>query len=314
MEILVMGGTQFVSSSVAKHLIEEGNEVDVFTRGNNSINYNGVRNHIKGNRKSKEDLKTRLEDKKYDFVFDISAYTKEDIELLTSVLDRTKLKNYIFCSSGSVYEATEEVIGEDYPRGFNENWGDYWLNKKKAEDYLFSLYEREDFPITIFRPSYIYGEGNNLYREAYLFDRISNKSVLPIPSGNNKNQFIYIKDLVKTFESIMYSEKAIGKAYNLTHPEKVSWEYLIETVMGVVGKEIELKKIDYDNLGVELRRFFPFRDVTYLLSIERLEEDELYIPKINLREGLEKAYNWYCEGNIKVEDLKMNKIEFVLNS
>ena len=112
----------------------------------------------------------------------------------------------------------------------------------------------------------------------------------------------------------MYSEKAIGKAYNLTHPEKVSWEYLIETVMGVVGKEIELKKIDYDNLGVEVRRFFPFRDVTYLLSIERLEEDELYIPKINLREGLEKAYNWYCEGNIKVEDLKMNKIEFVLNS
>lgn len=212
MEILIMGGTQFVSSSLAKHMIENDNEVDVFTRGKRSINYDGVRNHIKGDRKSVDDLKDRLEGKKYDVVFDISAYTREDVELLTLVLDKTKLKNYIFCSSGSVYEATEAVIKEDFSRGFNHNWGEYGLNKKKAEDYLFSLYEKEKFPITIFRPTYIYGEGNNLYRETYLFDRISEESIVPIPAGNSKNQFVHIKDLVKTFESVIDSKKAIGNA------------------------------------------------------------------------------------------------------
>ncbi|OCL26610.1 epimerase [Orenia metallireducens] len=314
MKILIMGGTQFVSSSIAKYMIDKGNKVDIFTRGKKAVNYDGIRNHIKANRKSATDLRDKLRGKSYDVVFDISAYTKEDVALLTSVLDRTKLKNYIFCSSGSVYEATEEVVKEDYSRGFNQNWGDYGLNKKKAEDYLFSLYEKEKFPITIFRPTYIYGEGNNLYRETYLFDRISEESILPIPAGNSKNQFVYIKDLVKTFESAMYSEKAIGNAYNLTHPEKVSWECLVETAMEVVGKEIGIKKVDYDDLGVNVRRFFPFRDVTYLLSIEKLEEDDLYIPKINLREGLRKAYNWYCEEKPEVEDPKISKIKFVLNS
>jgi len=314
MEVLVMGGTQFVSSSIAKHLIEKGNEVDIFTRGRNTVDYDGIRNHIKGDRKSVTDLKNGLEEKQYDVVFDISAYTKEDVESLVSVLDRSRLKNYIFCSSGSVYEITKDIVTEDYPRGVNENWGDYGLNKKNVEDYLFSLYEKEGFPIAIFRPTYIYGEGNNLYREIYLFDRIDSELTLPIPAGDSKNQFVHIKDLVKVFESAMYSDKAIGNAYNLTHPEKVSWEYLIETAMEVVGKEIEIKKIDYDNLGVEVRRFFPFRDVTYLLSIEKLEKDGLYVPTTNLREGLEKAYSWYCEEKPKAEDPKMSKIEFVLNT
>lgn len=84
--------------------------------------------------------------------------------------------------------------------------------------------------------------------------------------------------------------------------------------MEVVEKKIGIKKVDYDNLGVEVRRFFPFRDVTYLLSIEKLKDDGLYIPKISLKEGLEKAYNWYCEEKLKVEDPKMSEIDFVINS
>lgn len=86
MKVLVMGGTKFVSSSIAKHLIKKGNEVDIFTRGTNKVNYDGVRNHIKGDRKYIADLKDGLNNKQYDFVFDISAYTMEDIELLTSVI------------------------------------------------------------------------------------------------------------------------------------------------------------------------------------------------------------------------------------
>lgn len=312
MEVLVMGGTQFISSSIAKYLIEKGNEVDIFTRGVNPITYTGFRNQIKGDRKSSKDLEKKLGDKQYDIVFDISGYTKEDVKNLTRVLDRSKLKNYIFCSSGAVYKDTEEIIDEEYLRGPNKNWGDYGLNKKKSEDYLFSLYENDKFPITIFRPTYIYGAGNNLYREAYLFDRINDGLALPIPKSDCKTQFIYIEDLVKVFESAMYSDKAIGNAYNVTHHEMVSWESLCETAMEAVGREIEIKKINCEDIGVNTRSFFPFRDVTYLLSIEKLKKDGLYAPKINLREGLEKAYNWYSTEKPNIKDPRMNNIELVL--
>ncbi|WP_408955688.1 SDR family oxidoreductase [Natroniella sp. ANB-PHB2] len=312
-EVLVMGGTEFVSSSIAKHLISKGYEVDIFTRGKKDLNYDGVRNHIKGDRRSGSSLKDKLNDKHYNVVFDISAYTKKDIQLLTSVLNRNKLKNYIFCSSIAVYKYTKEIIKENYPRGFNQDWGDYGLNKKQAEDYLFNLYKKENFPITIFRPAYIYGEGNNIYREAYFFDRIKNNLAIPIPIGNSKNQFIHIKDLVKVFASVIHSDKTIGNAYNLANSQKVSWNYLLETCMKVVGKNIEIKKIDYRNLSVAVRSFFPFNDIEYLLSMEKLERDGLYIPKIKLTEGLEKAYKWYSAEEVNLEDIKMNKIGFVLN-
>ena len=60
-----MGGTQFVSSSLAKYLIEKGYNVDIFTRGINALNYKGYSNHLKGNRKDVNDLTNLLKDKKY---------------------------------------------------------------------------------------------------------------------------------------------------------------------------------------------------------------------------------------------------------
>ncbi len=75
----------------------------------------------------------------------------------------------------------------------------------------------------------------------------------------------------------------------------------------VVGREIEIKEI-------EVRSFFLFRDLTYLFAIEGLIEDGLYTPEINLKEGLAKAYKYYCQEDSKLSDPKMNQIEFVINN
>lgn len=312
MEILVMGGTEFVSSSIAKHMIYEGNTVDIFTRGRKKVNYEGIRNHLVGDRLSPDDLKKCLLDKRYDVIFDISAYTSEDVEKLTSVINTSKLKRYIFCSSGAVYKPTEKMVAEDYPRGFNNNWRDYGLNKKKAEDYLFDLYKTDNFPITIFRPTYIYGDGNNLYREVYLFDRINKGLDIPIPKGYNKTQFIHINDLVKVFESAIYCDKSIGEAYNVTHREQITWKHLVKTSLKVMDKKIKIHEIDYKTMGIKPRQFFPFRDVTYLLNTEKLEKHGLYIPKINLEEGLIRSYKWYISEKPQLQDLKMDKMDFVI--
>lgn len=312
MNILVMGGSEFVSASLAKDLIRKGHIVDIFTRGIKLIKYDGFRRHIKGDRKNIEDLRKGLSEEKYDYVFDISAYTKEDVERIVNALNKENLKRYIFCSSGSVYIPSDNLVDEAFARGENINWGDYGLGKKKAEDYLFEMFNSCGFPITIFRPTYIYGEENNLYREAYFFDRIVNGLPIPIPDSNARTQFVHISDLVKVFESAMYSEKSIGQAYNLTHPEEVTWDSLIETVIKVVEKKVDIKKVD-KSLNIASREYFPFRDVMYLLDIEKSIKDELYIPQISLKEGLEKAYKWYCEIRPNLEDKRMDKVNYVLN-
>ena len=313
MEILVMGGTEFVSSSIAKHLIEKGYEVDIFTRGKKGIRFEGVRNHLKGDRKSKEDLKAILTDKEYDFVFDISAYTKADVESLIDALNKKKLKRYIFCSSGAVYNGATELIKEEFPRGENAVWGIYGYDKKAAEDYLLEKWENEKLPMVIFRPTYIYGENNNLYRESFLFDRVTAGLPIPIPYGNNtKTQFIHISDLVKVFESAMFCDKASGQAYNVTHSEIVTWEDWVKSGFNAASKTVEIKKVNMKEIDIKDREFFPFRDVTYYLATEKAEKDGLYTPKLNLKDGMVQTYQWYLETKPKLADKRMTKVEEVL--
>lgn len=314
MKVLVMGGTEFVSSSLAKHLIAKGYTVDIFTRGIKEIKYEGIRKHLKGDRKLIEDLERNLLGESYDYVFDISAYVKDDIKKLIKVLNRDNLKRYVFCSSGAVYIPSEEMITEDFTRGENYNWGSYGLDKKEAEDYLFEMWEIEKFPITIFRPTYIYGEENNLYREAYLFDRISEGLDIPIPSGDKRTQFIHISDLVKVFESSIKTEKSIGQAYNLTYHEIVTWNNMVNIAMRIVSKEVNIIEVDEEKENINTREYFPFRNVTYVLDTKKAEEHGLYMPKLTLSEGMELAFNYYCKTKPKLKDIRMNKVEIVLNS
>lgn len=313
MKILVMGGTEFVSSSLVKYLISKGYIVDIFTRGIKPIRYDGIRNHLKGDRKSIEDLKANISNEVYDYIFDISAYVKEDVQKLIKILNKENLKRYVFCSSGSVYKPSDKIVTEEFTRGENENWGNYGLDKKKAEDYLLNLWETEKFPVTIFRPTYIYGEGNNLYRETYLFDRVTKGLNIPIPDGDKETQFIYIGDLIKAFESAIHTDQTVGQAYNVTHSEIVTWQQLVEMTMKVMNKKVNIKKVDSEKANISVREYFPFRNVTYLLDTKKAEKDGLYMPQIGLFDGLQLSYKWYCDTKPKVKDSKMNKIDLVLD-
>lgn len=303
--ILVMGGSNFVSSSLAQYLISRGHEVHILTRGLKPINYTGYKEHLICNRKSEDEMTKTLKDKKYEFIFDISAYTKQDVKILLAAMDKSNLKKYVFCSSGAVYKPSNNIITEEFETGENPNWGQYGLDKKEAEEFIIN----SSIPYVIFRPTYIYGENNNLYREAYFFHRIKNKQVIPMPCGNNtKTQFIHIEDLLKVLESSIYNEK-VYKIYNLTNPEVVSWQHLINTCGEAAGEKPIIKNIDINKINCEARSYFPFRDVTYLLDIKKLIEDGLYAPQISLKEGLERTYSWYAKNKPDLKDNRMDKIE-----
>ncbi|MBZ9618248.1 NAD-dependent epimerase/dehydratase family protein [Clostridium estertheticum] len=311
MKILVMGGTEFVSSSLVRYLLAKNHTIDIFTRGIRSLKYSGVSNHYKGDRRLINDLERSIKGVKYDYVFDMSAYMLVDVQNLLDTLDKENLKRYIFCSSGSVYQSNNNFITEDFNRGYNENWGDYGLNKLQIEDYLFNLFKNTHFPVVIFRPTYIYGEENNLYRESYIFDRLKNNLDIPIPDSNSRLQFIHIMDLVKVFESAMYNENTIGESYNVVHPDVITWDTLINTAMKITNTRVNIKKVD-STLDIKSREYFPFRDCTYLLDTHKAKNHNLYQPQISLIDGLGRAYKWYCKVHPKLKDDKMKKIEQVL--
>ncbi|SFC71739.1 Nucleoside-diphosphate-sugar epimerase [Bacillus sp. 491mf] len=313
-QILVMGGTQFVSEALAKFFISKGYEVDIFTRGTREVTYQGVRTHFIGDRNVPLDIKKNISDKQYDYIFDITAYHKNHVKTLLDYVDRSNLKRYVLCSSGAVYAPTNQTLFEEFERAENYNWGQYGLDKKGAEDYLFALYKQEGFPITIFRPSYIYGEGNNLYREAYIFDRLTKKLPIPIPKHVGPVQFVHIDDVALVMESVIGSEQSNGQAYNLSYPEDIKWKTLIDIASQIVGIEAHTVEVDETvlNPGISTRNYFPFRNVPYTMNIEKLNAYHLYVPQINLHTGLQKAYCLYRTENVQLNDATMNKIDEVI--
>ena len=118
--------------------------------------------------------------------------------------------------------------------------------------------------------------------------------------------------MVKAFESVIFNEKSNGKAYNLTNESKFTWLEVIENVEKVVNKKAKVRKIDYKKTHIDVRNFFPYRDVTYLLNIDNLKEDNMYIPETDLYEGLSKTFEWYKNKEIRLSDKRMSKVDEVL--
>jgi nucleoside-diphosphate-sugar epimerase len=99
--------------------------------------------------------------------------------------------------------------------------------------------------------------------------------------------------------------KNVSKIYNVTNPEIVSWGAFITKCGEVVGKSPIIKKIDINQMKLEARSYFPFRDVTYMLDIKKLIQDGLYIPTITLENGLKQTYQWYIDKNPSLKDVRM---------
>lgn len=306
--ILVMGGSDFVGSSLSKYLIKCGYSIDIMTRCERELNYKGFREHIVCSRQDRSKMKESLIGRSYEFIFDMTAYSKEDIKNLLDFVDHECLKKYVVLSSGAVYKDSSTRAKEDCEKGENKNWGRYGVDKKEAEDYIVN----SDIPYVILRPTYIYGEHNNFYREYYFFERILQGKTIPVPDGENVvTQFIYIDDLVKVLESLIHKPN-VREAYNVTNPQLVSWRELIETCGEVVGKEPIIKLVDINKIEYDERTYFPFRNINYTLEIDKLIEHGLYIPNVFLKEGLEKTYDWFLANDPKLEDAKMHKVEDIV--
>ncbi len=94
--VLVTGGTVFVSRYAAEYYVQKGYRVFVLNR-NSRPQPDGV-TLIEADM---HDLSSKLRPYHFDAIFDITAYQANDIDLLLNGVG--SYEDYIFISSGSVY-------------------------------------------------------------------------------------------------------------------------------------------------------------------------------------------------------------------
>ena len=277
MKILVTGGTVFVSKYVAEYFVSKGHEVYVLNR-NTRPQISGVK-LIACDRKF---IEGKLNGIHFDAVIDVTAYTADDINSLLDEL--SGFDNYVMISSSAVYPETLELpFKESDVCGANRYWGAYGLNKIEAENAL-KIRVPDAY---ILRPCYIYGEYNNLYREAFVFDCAERDLPFYIPQdGSMPLQFIHIEDLCRLVEELLDKQPA-QKIYNVGSPLTTIKEW-VEECYRAVGKKPEFI---YVTEGAEQRKYFPFFEYVYVLDLT--EQNKLLPELLPLDIGLKRSYNWY---------------------
>lgn len=277
MKLLITGGTVFVSKFIAEYFASKGNDVYVLNR-NTKPQLPNV-HLIESDRK---EINGRLKGLRFDTVIDVTAYTGDDINTMLDSLE--SFDNYVFISSSAVYPETLELpFKESDMRGKNKFWGDYGLNKIAAENALIKRVP----DAYIFRPPYLYGEYNNIYREAFVFDCAMRDMPFYLPKGGSMPlQFFHVEDLCRFTERILELQPT-QKIFNVGNSPVTVKEW-VEFCYSAAEKIPTFINVTEET---EQRNYFPFYNYGYVLDVTA---QNALMPKIlPLNTGLRRAYEWY---------------------
>ncbi|OGG49004.1 MAG: hypothetical protein A3F84_14300 [Candidatus Handelsmanbacteria bacterium RIFCSPLOWO2_12_FULL_64_10] len=101
MKVLIIGGTRYMGRIAVLRLLERGDRVTVFSRGNVRPEWWDRVDHITGDRKDRADFSGKLRGRAFDAVIDTQAFEKGDVESAAEVF-RGNVGRYLMVSTGSV--------------------------------------------------------------------------------------------------------------------------------------------------------------------------------------------------------------------
>lgn len=117
--------------------------------------------------------------------------------------------------------------------GANTNAASAYLRSKAEGEACVLAAQAANFNVTVFRPSVIFGPGDNfinlLARLVKLFP------VIPLGSADAKFQPVYIADVVAAFAKSLADRHAFGKSLELCGPEVYTLKQLLELVASNLG-------------------------------------------------------------------------------
>lgn len=283
-KVLVTGGTVFVSRYIAEYYVSKDYEVYVLNRNSREQSKGVIL--IEADRHNLGEI---LKDINFDIVID-TAYNSIDVDLLLNALGN--YKEYILISSSAVYpEYTPQPFEENTALGINKYWGKYGTDKIEAENILL----KRNPNAYILRPPYLYGQMNNVYREAFVFDcALSNRKFYLPKNGDMKLQFFHIDDLCR-FIDVILNKKPSQHIFNVGNKNTITVREWVELCYDVTGNKANFVNVNDD---IEQRNYFSFYDYEYYLDVSK--QYQLMPETKPMNEGLKEAFVWYKDNKDKV--------------
>ncbi|NHN29162.1 SDR family oxidoreductase [Paenibacillus agricola] len=304
MKVLFIGGTGLISQAASKLAVEKGIDLYLLNRGQRNDFVPDGAHVITADIRDAAATAEALKHLEFDAVVDWIAFTPDHVA--TDIkLFKGKTAQYIFISSASAYQkpSTQYLVTESTPLA-NPYW-QYSRDKIACEDLLMDTYRSENFPITIVRPSYTYGDTmipaalNSWANPWSLVDRMrKGEKIIVHGDGTSLWTMTHNTDFAKGIVGLLGNPKAIGHAFHITSDEVLDWNQITHMIGQAAGVEPNIVHISSEFIT----SFMP-ESIGGLLGdkavssvfdnskIKRFVPD--YIATVPFHEGIKRTINWF---------------------
>jgi len=318
MDVLFIGGSGLISTSIARQLIEAGGHtITLYNRGKSEVRLpQGSYEVIHGDRKDYAAFEATFADKHYDVVVDMVAFHPDDTASAIRAF-AGRCGQFIHCSTVCVYSGPPITIPTPETEPYH-SIGQYGKNKAACEELLLKAHAEQNFPVTIMRPSHSYGEGGTLIRAFGPSDTFITRLRAGLPiilpgDGTSLWAACHIDDVARGFIGVMANAKCVGESYNITGDEYMTWNTYHQQVAEEVGGTFDPVYIPTEILAAVapkyaggLREIFAWPSIFDNAKIKR---DTNYTGQtIPFREGVRRTVAW-MEANDKIKPLPADEYE-----
>ena len=310
MRVLVVGGTEFISFHVVQALRRDGHEVAVLNRGRRPGRVPAGVQPIVCDRKDYAALTQALAHERFDGLVDATyaPTTGEDVGALLDALAE-RAGHVVFVSTGRVYDHARPMpLDEDTPR--NLFWGEYAKLKIAGEDEALRRHRERGLPVTIVRPTHVYGPMNTRNNETFFFDRLGRGRPLLLPGdGGWLRQFGHVEDLADAVTAMLGVPAANGQAYNVTGEEVVTQVGFVELIADVMKRPATLVPAPPPREGEKPAPFGQnlVYDCHAVYATGKIRAQLGIRPRFMLASGLAHTLDWYLR-----EGLDRREVDFSL--
>jgi nucleoside-diphosphate-sugar epimerase len=288
-KVLIIGGSGFLSGTLARVAVAMGHQVWTVTRGLRS-QAPGVTALI-ADRRDDAAFATAIASAGvvWDLAVDCIAFGPEDIRQDVAVL-AARVQQLIFVSTDFVYDPGRRRLPQAEESDFYLASG-YGGLKRQAEVALEQA-ETGEIAWTILRPCHIYGPGSQLGclplhgRDPKLIERIRSGEPLRLVGGGHfLQQPVMAGDLARICLDACGNDNVIGQTFCVAGPDIVESREYYRIVAEILGAELKIEEVPVDAYRSENPQAAPFL-CHRIYDLQKLRRAGITPPHTALREGL----------------------------
>lgn len=289
LNLLIVGGSGFVSGTLARMAVEAGHKVWVVTRGQKPLPP-GVNSIVcdRSERSLFEDA-IAAQGMEWDLVVDCIGYQPEDAQQDVEVF-ASRASHLVFISTDFVYDPAQRRFPQ--PEDDADYIGDGYGGNKRLCELELSKADRGAMSWTVLRPCHIYGPGSQLGclpmhgRDTELIAKLKAGSPLQLVGGGYfLQQPIFVRDLAATILSCAGNSQAHGSTFNVAGPDIVESRTYYRYIAEELGVELAIDEVPVDEYRMAHPESKPFL-CHRIYDLSRLQAAGLSVPSTALKQGL----------------------------